>query len=96
MSLLEYLQTAPDARVQTDAADERRRQKLQLWDVLYQKLPSERIAQLLAQDKARAEREVSAVLEQLTLDPFYRTQDSRQRASLVREVLDLVVGLGPL
>jgi pilus assembly protein CpaF len=96
VSLLEYLQTAPDVCAEAGAADERRHQKLRLWDALYQRLPSERIAQLLAQDKARAEREVNAVLEQLTLDPLYRTRDFQQRAALIREVLDLVVGLGPL
>ncbi|MDR3037198.1 MAG: CpaF family protein [Coriobacteriales bacterium] len=72
------------------------RQKLQLRDALYQRLPSERIATLLAYDKASAEREVTAVLEQLTLDLFSWTQGPEQRASLVQEVLNLVVGLGPL
>jgi pilus assembly protein CpaF len=96
VSLLEYLQTTPGAVADVDEADERRHRKTRLWNALYQRLPSERIAQLLAQDKGRAEREVSAVLEQLALDPLYRERDPSRRATLTQEVLDLVTGLGPL
>jgi pilus assembly protein CpaF len=96
VSLLEYLQTTPGVVIGVDEEDERRRRKTQMWNALYQRLPSERIAQLLAQDKGRAEREVSAVLEQLALDPFYRERDPSRRATLTQEVLDLVTGLGPL
>jgi pilus assembly protein CpaF len=96
VSLLEYLQTNPEVSCRTDEDDKRRHQKSQLWSALYQRLPSEHIAQLLAQDRLRAEREVNAVLEQLTLDPFYQTQGLARRTALIHEVLDLVVGLGPL
>lgn len=96
MSLLEYLQTNAETSSRTERDDERQHQKSQLWNALYQRLPSEHIAQLLAQDKLRAEREVNAVLEQLTLDPFYQAQGRARRTALIREVLDLVVGLGPL
>ncbi|MDR2106225.1 MAG: Flp pilus assembly complex ATPase component TadA, partial [Coriobacteriales bacterium] len=96
MSLLEYLQTTPDTCAQENVRVEWRQQKLRLWGDLYQRLPSERIALLLAQGRDHAEREVNAVLEQVVLDPFYQAQDSQQRAALIREVLDLVVGLGPL
>jgi pilus assembly protein CpaF len=96
MSLLEYLQATPGSVIRIDGEDERRHRKTQLWDALYQRLPSERIAQLLAQDRDRAEREVSAVLEQLALDPLYREHDPSRRATLTQELLDLVTGLGPL
>ncbi|MDR0347248.1 MAG: CpaF family protein [Coriobacteriales bacterium] len=96
MSLLEYLQTSPEAVLRVDGGDERRCQKTRLWDALYQCLPSERIAQMLAQDRLRAEREVKAVLEQLTLEPQHRETNSSRRAALIQELLDLVVGLGPL
>jgi pilus assembly protein CpaF len=96
VSLLEYLQTASDSSTRVSAEDERWQRKLQLQDALYQRLPSERIARLLARDRASAQREVAAVLEQLTLEPSYRTQSSSQRVALVQEVLNLVVGLGPL
>jgi pilus assembly protein CpaF len=82
--------------VEEGRRQDRRQQKEQLWDALYQRLPSERIAHLLAQDKARAEREVGAVLEQLTLDAPYQAPGASQRAALVQEVLNLVIGLGPL
>ncbi|MDR1082697.1 MAG: CpaF family protein [Coriobacteriales bacterium] len=75
---------------------ERWHQKLRLRDALYQRLPSERIAELLVRDKARAEREVKAVLDQLTLDPSYEAREPLRRMALIQEVLNLVVGLGPL
>jgi pilus assembly protein CpaF len=67
-----------------------------LRDALYQRLSSEHIAHLMTRDRAYAEREVSAVLEQLTLDPRHQTREPSQRAALIQEVLNLVVGLGPL
>lgn len=96
MSLLEYLQKVP-AYGQDDLEEtERMQRKLRLRDALYQRLPSERIALLLAQDKTRAEREVSAVLEQLTLEGDWRFRGQQERSALILEVLNLVVGLGPL
>jgi pilus assembly protein CpaF len=100
VSLLEYLQTVPDASLPADGQEGQRQdwrqQKERLWQALYQRLPSERIAHLLAWDKACAEREVSAVLEQLTLDPLYQVSGLSQRTALIQEVLNLVTGLGPL
>ncbi|MDR1183203.1 MAG: Flp pilus assembly complex ATPase component TadA, partial [Coriobacteriales bacterium] len=96
MSLLEYLQTAAETPARESAGQERWQQKLRLQDALYHRLPSERIARLLARDRASAKREVTAVLEQLTLESSYQRQGPSQRAMLVQEVLDLVVGLGPL
>ena len=95
MSLLEYLQsTSPISSKTTET--ERGLHKLRLRDALYKRLPSEQIAELLAQDKARAEREVTTVLEQLALDPAYQVFSPLQRYALIQEVLCLVVGLGPL
>jgi pilus assembly protein CpaF len=86
----------PGSLAQAGLDEEWRGRKSQLQDALYQRLSSERIAQLLVRDRAHAEREVSAVLEQLTLDARYRGTDAQQRRCLVQEVLHLVVGLGPL
>jgi pilus assembly protein CpaF len=96
VSLRDYLQTDSDTSTKEAREKERWLQKLHLRDALYQRLPSERIAHLLAQDKARAEREVSAVLKQLMLDPSYHVHDQFQRVTLIQEVLNLVIGLGPL
>ena len=96
MSLLEYLQKAPSGKLGQAENKEHLQQKLQLRDALYQRLPSERIAHFLTQDKASAEREVAAVLEQLMYDPAFSLQGSSQRSELIQEVLNLVVGLGPL
>jgi pilus assembly protein CpaF len=90
------LQATPAASSQEALDEERQQRKLSLRDALYQRLSSEHIAQLMTQDKARAEREVSAVLKQLTLDPRYQTREPSQRMALIQEVLNLVVGLGPL
>jgi pilus assembly protein CpaF len=96
VSLLEYLQ-APGVTLCKDSAEsDWQNQKLELRDALYQRLPSERIAALLAQDRLRAEREVTAVLEQLTLDAPYQNRGPIKRMALIQEVLNLVVGLGPL
>jgi pilus assembly protein CpaF len=96
VSLRECLQEVSGSLAQTGTDGEWRGRKSQLQDALYQRLSSERIAQLLAKDRAHAEREVSAVLEQLTLDVRYRGKDAQQRRRLIQEVLHLVVGLGPL
>ena len=96
MSLLEYLQKAPDKSVATLEESQHFQQKLRLRDALYQRLSSERIASLLSSDKGYAEREITAVLEQLFLDPAYQLQGITQRFALIQEVLNLVVGFGPL
>lgn len=96
MSLLEYLQTPTSSFIEATAESAWQSQKLELRDALYQRLPSERIAALLAQDRLRAEREITAVLEQLTIDVPYQNRGPIKRMSLIQEVLNLVVGLGPL
>ncbi|MCL2631553.1 MAG: CpaF family protein [Coriobacteriia bacterium] len=67
-----------------------------LRDALYQQLPSTRIAELLRLDPRRAEREVNAVLQQIALRPSYQHLASDLRESMIREVTDLVIGLGPI
>jgi pilus assembly protein CpaF len=96
VSLLEYLQTPVPLNTQESVEYDWWHQKLQLRDALYLKLSSERIAALLALDKSRAEREVTAVLEQLTLEAPYQARGPIKRMSLIQEVLNLVIGLGPL
>ncbi|MCL1847623.1 MAG: CpaF family protein [Coriobacteriia bacterium] len=96
MSLLDYLQEAPGSTTIRTEDVGYLRKKLELRDALYQRLTSERIASLLSLDRARAEREVTAVLEQLTLGTNYQLQDAPQRSALIQEVLNLVIGLGPL
>ena len=96
VSLLDYLQEAPGSTTIRTEDVGYLRKKLELRDALYQRLTSERIASLLSLDRARAEREVTAVLEQLTLGTNYQLQDAPQRSALIQEVLNLVIGLGPL
>jgi pilus assembly protein CpaF len=96
VSLRDYLQAPVAVSPRESLTGERQQRKLDLRDALYQRLSSEHIAQLMAQDKTRAEREVSAVLKQLTLEPRYQIGEPSQRMTLIQEVLNLVVGLGPL
>jgi pilus assembly protein CpaF len=63
---------------------------------LYQALPSEQIAVLLSRDPQRAQREVSAVLDQLVQTPVFQHLNSMRRESLKQDVFNLVLGLGPL
>jgi len=96
MSLLEYLQKTPTDTTVCPEESQYFQQKLRLRDALYHRLSSERIASLLSKDRLYAEREVTAVLEQLIADPSYQLQGVLQRSALIQEVLNLVVGLGPL
>jgi len=96
VSLREYLEKTPDNKPVSKSDTGYSKQKFDLRDALYHRMSSERIANLLAHDKASAEREVTAVLEQLTLDHLYQGHDPRQRELLIQAVLNLVVGLGPL
>jgi pilus assembly protein CpaF len=70
--------------------------RLRLRDELYGRLPSEKIANLLALDRGRAQREVTAVLEQLLQAADYAALGVGARAELAQEVADLVLGYGPL
>ncbi|HBT94662.1 MAG TPA: CpaF family protein [Coriobacteriia bacterium] len=95
VSLLDYVQPVSTIENET-GRNEKERLKTELRDALYRRLPSERIAGLLGVDREAAEREVAAALEQLSLDGSYRQLTFVERRTLVREVLNLIVGLGPL
>ena len=90
MSLRRYLEAVDPKSVsylKHEAQPRLRRSRLR--DDLFERLPSERIAALLAEDPIRARREVLGVLEQVVRDPI-------AERDLIREVADMVLGLGPL
>ncbi|MDR2197763.1 MAG: CpaF family protein [Coriobacteriales bacterium] len=96
MSLLEYLEQPGCDTPQLVAGTQRTEQRTRLRDLLYRRLPSKRIAALLAEDRQRAQREVSAVLEQIAQGQEYAHMEAGGRAELISEVLNLTLGLGPL
>jgi len=65
-------------------------------DALFEQLPSERIAALLKTDTERAEREVAGALRLIAKQDRFSWIPREQSAQLQHEVLDMVVGYGPL
>ncbi|MDR1713490.1 MAG: CpaF family protein [Coriobacteriales bacterium] len=96
MSLLEYLQKASPACASQRTQLNSRKLQIALRESLYQRLSAEKIASLLNTDQARASREVGAVLEMIVQGAEYRHLCAEERDTLIREVYDLVLGLGPL
>jgi len=96
MSLLDYLQEPPAVGTSQLVREEWSRARLRLRDALYGRLPSEKIAALIRSDKALAQREVTAVLEHLLQRNEFRAVAGGDRAALVQEVADMVLGFGPL
>ena len=110
VSLLKYLEAVGETPANNsneyDAGSSARRNRLR--DALFERLPSEKIAALLADDPARARREVLGVLEQLvrSMPELYAhsasvysrssARDTTSDRDLIREVADMVLGLGPL
>jgi pilus assembly protein CpaF len=96
MSLLEYLEAPVGAALHLSAANDYQEQRSRLRDLLYLRLSSQRIAALIALDRRQADREVRAVLEQITQSQEYANLMPGRRAELISEVLNLTLGLGPL
>jgi pilus assembly protein CpaF len=71
--------------------------RLELRDALFDRMPSEKIADLLFKDAARARREVCAVIDLLVNeDARFSNLACDQRAELRSEVVDMVLGFGPI
>ncbi|MDR1422127.1 MAG: CpaF family protein, partial [Coriobacteriales bacterium] len=96
MSLLEYLRESDQDDLSSGDDSLREEQRACLRDRLYLRLPSQRIAALLTEDRERAYREVSAVLEQITQGSDYVELSHGRRAELISEVLNITLGFGPL
>jgi pilus assembly protein CpaF len=96
MSLLEYLEKSGYEPSHLHGELQHEEQRGRLRDLLYLRLPSQRIAALLTEDRQRAQREVSAVLEQITQTQEYAHIKPNRRRELISEVVNLTLGLGPL
>ena len=96
MSLFSYLEAVGARDLKHNVGDRARARRTRLRDALFERLPGEKIASLLAQDQARARREVLGVLEQLIRTDVFASGDISSDQDLIREVADMVLGLGPL
>lgn len=67
-----------------------------LREALFRRLPSERIAQLLMENVARARLEVFSVLNIASHAEEFAVYDEEQRRQLIEDVANSVLGLGPL
>ncbi len=68
----------------------------QLQDALHEQVSSERIAQFVALGRERAERELRAILAQILKERRFAGLAPERKEELVEELLDLMLGLGPL
>ncbi|MDR2671944.1 MAG: CpaF family protein [Coriobacteriales bacterium] len=99
MTLFSYMQAMDSSLLAPGAgfdATSTLRLRSTLQEALFEHLPSERIAELLLENSARAHLEVGSVLEKLIQGAGFAMLGRREKAQLVQEVVDLVLGLGPL
>ncbi|MCL1879655.1 MAG: CpaF family protein [Actinomycetia bacterium] len=96
MSLLELLNDLGGHDLANVSIGNLRTLREEMRQMLYQQLPSTRIAELLEKDKQRAKREVEAVLEQISASAAFSHLSKPSRLALVQEVEDFVIGLGPI
>ena len=99
MRLGDYLQAdQPAAEPQEEAAElsVSVQAKERLRQLLYQETSSQRLAQLAALDREHASREIGALIQQLMAAGVFRQLGPAQRQRLCDELVDMIVGLGPL
>lgn len=96
MSLLSYVPAEHPRSTRNPSAVELNHERTWLRDRLYQRMPSDRIAALIASDEERAKREIADMLRQVFSTPQAPSFTRERQEQLIREVLDMVVGLGPL
>ena len=99
MRLGDYLQAdQPAAEPQEEAAElsVSVQAKERLRQLLYQETSSQRLAQLAALDREHASREIGALIQQLMAAGDFRQLGPVQRQRLCDELVDMIVGLGPL
>lgn len=95
MSLLERTQAVrPESRPANEPWSHYREP---LQQALYRQMSAQRIAELAARDRPSARREVTAALELAANNSQFKgLVDGPGRAELIKEVTDLVLGLGPI
>ena len=96
MSLRSYIQKIEPGRGSDATLAEDRRLSLALREALFQRLSSERIAELLIENATRARLEVLSVLKIVAQTNEFALLNGEQRRLLIDDVANSVLGLGPL
>ena len=94
MSLLDRVENARGSL--DDAPDTGKAVRESLKDALFAEMSSEKIASLASDDIERASREVRGALDMALRGGEFRGMDADSKMKVSGEVLDLVLGLGPL
>jgi len=96
MSLQSYIRLLDPSREEAAEADGDSRRSHQMREALFERLPSERIAELLMENAPRARLEVLSVLKIVSQSNEFAFLDTKTRQLLVDDVANSVLGLGPL
>lgn len=96
MKLGDYIRQAPHASADEARVGVSEKERTRLRELLYREIPSERIAQLLAQGREQARRELAVSIEQILSAHDFAPMNDIDRSALIEHTLDLVLGLGPI
>lgn len=96
MKLGDYIRQAPHASADEARVGVSEKERARLRELLYREIPSERIAQLLAQGREQARRELAVSIEQILSAHDFAPMNDIDRSALIEHTLDLVLGLGPI
>lgn len=96
MKLGDYIRQAPHAPADEARVGVSEKERTRLRELLYREIPSERIAQLLAQGREQARRELAVSIEQILSAHDFAPMNDIDRSALIEHTLDLVLGLGPI
>lgn len=96
MKLSDYIQDAPRADVPSAPTALHEEERRRLRELLYQEIPSEKIAQLLEDNRQKARFELSARLDQLLRTHEFGELDAATKDQIIEQTLDMVLGLGPI
>lgn len=96
MSLRSYLERFSAEASDETQREEQRRLLIALREALFDRLASERIAELLLESPSRARLEVLSVLEIAICTHEFSLLTTTERSALIEDVANSVLGLGPL
>lgn len=96
MKLGDYIRQAPHASADETRVGVSEKERARLRELLYREIPSERIAQLLAQGREQARRELAVSIDQILSAHDFAPMNDIDRSALIEHTLDLVLGLGSI
>lgn len=96
MKLADYIRQVPQPVANEAHCGVSGKEHARLRDLLYQEIPSERIAQLLSQGREQARRELAVSIEQILSAHDFAPMSDIDRSALIEHTLDIVLGLGPI